>query len=49
MKALIFAFRYYKIMIENKGEDFINSIFFEIINAFNINKTRDDFNLKKFI
>ena len=47
MKILISAFRYRKIMIENKDEGFINSTSFEIVDALDINKIRNDFNLKK--
>ena len=49
MKTFIFAFYYYKTTIEDKDEGFINLIFFEIVNAFDINEIRDDFNLKRLI
>ena len=44
-----FAFRYYKAIIKNKNESFINSISFEIVNIFNIDKICDDFDLKRFM
>ena len=46
---LIPAFRYRKITIENKDEDFINLTFFEIVNIFNIDEIRDDFDLRRFM
>ena len=49
MKVLIFAFRYRRATIENKSEGFINSISFKIVNALNIDKTRDNSDLKRLI
>ena len=49
MRVFIFTFHYRKTMIENKDESFINLISFEIVDALNIDKTYNDFDLKKFI
>ena len=46
---LIFAFRYRRAMIENKNGGFINSISSKIVNVFNIDETRDDFDLRKLV
>ena len=47
MRAFVFKFRYRNATIKNKDEDFINSISFKIVDAFNIDKTRDNSDLKK--
>ena len=49
MRVFVFTFHYHKAMIENKDEDFINLIFFKIVDALNIDKARDDFDLRRFI
>ena len=49
MRIFVFAFYYRKATIKNKNEDFINSIPLEIVNAFNIDEIRDNFDLKRFV
>ena len=47
MKVFIFTFRCRRATIKNKNGDFISLIFFEIVNALNIDEIRNDFNLKR--
>ena len=49
MRVFIFTFCYRKVTIKNKNENFINSIFFEIVNVLDIDEIRNDFDLKRLV